>query len=423
MQATIRDVPALDLLLNKENPRHVPKRDQAEIIACLLEDEKVYNLARHISGHGLNPLEIIAVFTDRNGNLTVAEGNRRVCALQLLNDPDRAPTAYKKRFRALAAGIVPQQIRIAEFESYDEAQPWLEVLHDGEQDGVGRKQWRAEQKARATLRPNRDILALSLFDHAKRKGFLTDQGRRGISLTTATRYLGNPDVRAAIGITTSPSDATVKIDVNQATFDNALVRFLKDLTTGKITSRSAAKDWKKYAVDIRTSFDTSNNRVEPYDLSAAVPEDDDEASDVKRHRKTPIPKTIPRSDEIQQQLNRISSLKLGSLYQSLTTLRLSEHPAIIVTGSWVFIEIITAAHGRANCDFLSYLSSKITSWSFSKDQKRDITASVRYISENGNAEKHSAMFTTLSAENLINHFHILDQVIVKILSEIQANKS
>lgn len=422
MEATIRDLPALDLLLNKENPRHVPKRDQAEIIEYLLEDEKVYNLARHISRHGINPLEIVAVFPDKHGNLVVAEGNRRVCALQLLNDPDRAPAAFRKRFETLAKGIVPQQLRVAEFESYDEAQPWLEVLHDGEQDGIGRKQWRPDQKARATQRPNRDQLALSLLDYSQKRGLITDQNRRGISLTTATRFLGNPEVRSGMGITTSPTEAAVRVDVEQDTFDEVLKRFFQDLTKGKITSRSDAREWRKYGQDIRSAFSTGSHRTDPYELEAD-PDEEEPEEQGKKHRRKPAPKIIPRSDSIQQELNRINSTKLISLYHSLTTLKLRDHPALLTTGAWVFLEILSALHGRSGgTDFVSYLSGKAVGWGFSRDEKRDLTAGLRVISETGNAEKHSAQFTTLNADNLVNHFKILEPLLVKALSEIPAGK-
>lgn len=83
MEPTSQDVPVLNLLLNKENPRRVPKHDQDEIIEYLVGHELVYNLARHISLKGVNPLESMAVFPDEDGNMIVAEGNRRLCALIL----------------------------------------------------------------------------------------------------------------------------------------------------------------------------------------------------------------------------------------------------------------------------------------------------------------------------------------------------
>jgi hypothetical protein len=68
MQPTFRPVATLDLLLNRDNPRHVSKENQEEVIRYLLADEEVYNLARHMAHNGINPLEVVAVFPDEDGN-------------------------------------------------------------------------------------------------------------------------------------------------------------------------------------------------------------------------------------------------------------------------------------------------------------------------------------------------------------------
>jgi hypothetical protein len=223
-----------------------------------------------------------------------------------------------------------------------------------------------------------------------------------------------------MGITTSPTDANVRVDVERDVFDEVVKGFVSDLTSGKIHSRSNARQWRTYGQDVRQAFSTGSHRTDPYDLFADAEDSDDDGTDPeKRHRRKPTPRIIPKSDRVQQQLNRIDSLKLNSLYKSLTGLKLADHPALLITGSWAFLEILTAVHGRkGGTDFVSYLNGRLTNWGFDRDQKRDITASLRFISDTGNAEKHSPVFTTLSADNLVNHFAVLDETIVKALSEI-----
>lgn len=78
--------------LYEDNPRHKPVRDQPAAIAHLCRSEQVLALAQDIARIGLNPLELFALVPERDGkSYYVAEGNRRLCALLLLNDPDRAP--------------------------------------------------------------------------------------------------------------------------------------------------------------------------------------------------------------------------------------------------------------------------------------------------------------------------------------------
>ena len=180
-------MPVLDLLLNRENPRHEPKSDQEQIIAHLCTDEQIEALAKHISLHGPNPLEQVAVFRSE-GNLIVAEGNRRVCAMQLLNDPEKAPKDLRAKFRKLSQNkLVPEDVNLLIFDEYSDAKPWLEIIHGGQQDGVGRRTWTAEQKTRSISRNSRDTLAQRILDYAEQIGVLTPKLLTSIltgSLTT-----------------------------------------------------------------------------------------------------------------------------------------------------------------------------------------------------------------------------------------------
>lgn len=235
---------ALDLLLNRENPRHEPKKNQAEIIEYLLKDEEVYNLARHISANGMNPLEVIAVFPDEEGNLVVAEGNRRMCALQLLNDPKKAPAEQRGRFDALAKNAhFPESVLIARFEEYEDARPWLKIIHDGEQDGVGRRRWRPEQKARFTETTSTSNLAVKLLDYAIAGKMIASEEKDTIRLTTMTRYLQNPRVRKAMGIATTSTNPDVQIELPSEQFAPIVAQFIEDARSGVLHSRSTSDDW------------------------------------------------------------------------------------------------------------------------------------------------------------------------------------
>lgn len=413
-------VPVLDLLLNKENPRHDPKKNQEEIIEYLCADEQVENLARHISLHGPNPLEQVAVFKSE-GNLVVAEGNRRVCAMQLLNDPERAPASLRARFRKLSQNkLVPAEIGILIFDEYAEAKPWLDIIHGGQQDGVGRRTWNAEQKTRSISRNSRDTLAQRILDYAEQIDALTAADRRKISLTTASRYINNPDVRSAMGITTGPTEPEVTVDISEAKFDQVVSRFVGDLKTKKLTSRSTSKQWREYGAAIRKDLKPEESKEAPRGLFESSV---NKPKGRKATLKPKIPKRIPRSDKIVDELNRINSLKLANLYRSLTGLSLKEHPALLMAGAWIFLESATALHGRSEGNsFESYLNSKFNQWGIARDRKKELGVSVKYISDHGNAEKHGKQFTTLNAENLVTHFDVLNDEIAKLLSEVKKLK-
>ena len=108
--AAIQPIPVERIFLDLSNPRHEPYKTEAEVIEYLCREEQVYSLARDIAKIGINPLEICAVIpvnkkSARTQLFVVAEGNRRMCALKLLDDPDLAPAKYRKRFREALRGI------------------------------------------------------------------------------------------------------------------------------------------------------------------------------------------------------------------------------------------------------------------------------------------------------------------------------
>lgn len=419
----------LKILLNRENPRHTPKDNQAEIIEHLVADEEVYNLARHLSQNGFNPLEVTAVFRDEDGNLVVAEGNRRICAAQLINDPNKAPASARAKFKTLAneAKADVTKVMVREFSDYDTARPWLQILHDGEQDGVGRRQWSPTQKSRATMRKSTDALAVALLDHAEAAGWIAPEDRADILLSTVTRYLANPEVRAALGLSSTATSPQIEAYGDRSRFETTTQRFLGDIKSGVLSSRSKGKDWRDYARAIETEYgilDASEARWRPSDpdgKAAPAPATAKAKPAALRPAKarlaTPDTSKIPLSRDLAEALNALGSHKLTSLYRSLTTLKLDEHPALLIIGSWVFLETLTAKHGRPDgTKFVAYLNNK-TSSSFGRLSWKSKRIAIEYIEDHGNVEKHDPSFSLIDASNLYNHFLTLDELLVKLVTE------
>jgi hypothetical protein len=90
------------VFLDEENPRHDPFDDQDEVISYLCSSELVLPIAQDIAKNGLNPLELFALVPEGKDTFFAAEGNRRLCAIKLLNDPDLAPANLRKDFKKAA---------------------------------------------------------------------------------------------------------------------------------------------------------------------------------------------------------------------------------------------------------------------------------------------------------------------------------
>lgn len=249
----ITSIQVLDIYLDTENPRHDPIDDQDKIIEYLLSKEKVKPLAKDIASHGLSPIELFAVLDDGNGRYIALEGNRRLCALILLNDPMRSPNSDRSYFQKLAESM---SFPIAEvssviFNSREEADIWIDRRHEGQQEGIGIKQWNALQKTRRNLsRKIKDPNALSqaLLQYATEHKYLSPNQTERI-LTTATRYLSNPFFRKTMGIVSRSNDPDVLINVSSDDFDKILEKFCNDLIDEEsaISSRSTKDEREDYA--------------------------------------------------------------------------------------------------------------------------------------------------------------------------------
>lgn len=243
----------LDIYLDKQNPRHDPINDQAEIIKHLVKNESIKVLAKDIATNGLSPIELFAVVKDESKNYIAVEGNRRLCALTLLNDPELSPVGdvvYFKRLKTDDANI-PSKVSCIQFATREDADIWIERRHEGEQKGKGTKQWSSDQKTRHNrrlLKSDPNALANSILEYASEAGLLPSV-REDKILTTASRYLGNPDFRKTIGVVSSRSEANVVINVPHDEFDKVLERFCNDLIddASAVSSRTKKDDWEEYA--------------------------------------------------------------------------------------------------------------------------------------------------------------------------------
>jgi len=249
-------VPLAKLHLDLENPRHEPAPSQAEVIAWLYKNEKVEALAKDIvNERALSPLDAIGVIdmAGNPGHFIVVEGNRRLCALLLLNDPDLAPTPdAKKLLHSLAVQVnVSSKVDVVHFGSRKDAKHWIDLRHLGPQEGQGVVRWNPTQKDRAAG-GGANELAVAILDRAREGKWLGTE--KPPALTTLTRYLKSREVRAALGL---GHHRQLLFTHKQDEVDAALRQFIhdampiKDGGTPKVHSRTNAKERAAYAIDFR----------------------------------------------------------------------------------------------------------------------------------------------------------------------------
>src|SRR5207253_2671095 len=110
----------------------------------------------------LSPMERLLVMpsAEDRTRFVVLEGNRRVTALKILAEPTLAEAVLtpveqanvKKWSKKFHDGSPAEEVSCAVFATREEANPWIERRHRGEQGGVGIVSWGATESARFDAR-------------------------------------------------------------------------------------------------------------------------------------------------------------------------------------------------------------------------------------------------------------------------------
>ena len=418
----VDDVAVGRVFLALNNPRHEPVESEGEAIERLCNHEDVVPLARDIVRHGLSPLERFAmtpIGKTKAGGTTywVAEGNRRVCALKLLTDPELAPPKFRKTFAKLAENWVPiRSVPAVVFNDSETLQVWLDRVHSGTQGGVGRKNWDSEQKQRFSG-SSKNRIAQAILDYAESESMITKEQRQG-KLTTTQRYLNPEGVREIFGIERSNPEELSRTRP-KAEFDIMLRRFVDDLVEGKeVSSRKNKTDIVKYARTLTSLPGVTNNRIDSEPLSAS--------SDVVKTRIRRTPKKPERArhvqydDEIMNALKKLSNAdKLQSLYYSISAIELERHAPLIAIGVWAFMETLTARAGRMDgTAFDSFLSKhRLGTYGITGEDQKAIRSALDRVRDYGNQTKHHKLSAAFNGDQINNDMATLKTTILKVIDE------
>ncbi|MEA2840550.1 MAG: hypothetical protein QOF41_1880 [Methylobacteriaceae bacterium] len=210
------------LRLDPQNPRLPEGFDgasQTELLETLAKDYDLQDLGQSIADNGYFSEEPLVAVKDRNRSTwTIVEGNRRLAALQLLNNPGGAPASMRERWTALSKErkLRVTRVPILEYDHRDEVTPYLGFRHI-----TGVMQWRPYQKARyisqlvegsrlnfteiariigsraPTVREH--YIAYTLVRQA-RDDFLVDTSNVEGSFGVLRRALSDPDIRSFMGL-------------------------------------------------------------------------------------------------------------------------------------------------------------------------------------------------------------------------------
>lgn len=408
------------IFLSLDNPRHVKVESEAQAIERLCAKEDIYPLARDIAKIGLNPLERFALLPIEGGKRTdkkyrVAEGNRRLCALKLLADPDLAPAKLRKSFATLSKEWKPvKTVQGTVFKDAEEVRIWLERIHNGVQGGIGRKSWNAEQKQRFDG-GSKNRAAQAVLDYAEREGMISNEDRAG-KLTTVQRFLSNEFFRETLGFDQSNVEDVARTRPKQE-FDYLVKRFIHDLIGKKdVNSRMNKEQIVEYARALSATPGVTTNRTPAESLGTGHGEKKGGSRNRKRPARLAKVKKVQYEDGIFQALKVLGNEKLRSLYYSICSIELEYHTPIVAIGTWAFFETLTSCIGRhEQTSFDSFLSkSKMQSLGVPGPYTALSEAMLR-ISRCGNVTKHHKAAVLFNGDQLNNDVVALSEVILKCI--------
>lgn len=238
-----------ELWLDPDNPRF-PTAVESERAAMeqmiLLHKDHVLNLAADIVEFGPNPSELPILFRSESDEYwIVAEGNRRVTAIKLLNNPGSAegiaPTDFIKKITELSKKLaenIKEVFCVVENDEHRRAH-WLSVRHRGQQGGVGVVTWGTPEQTRFDSRHGKQ--GQTHFAYKVREALLSISGLKEsemeslqkVSLTSLQRMLNTKEVRDAIGIDKKRGEPIVAVDDVQGV-QRSLLNLVGDLATQKL---------------------------------------------------------------------------------------------------------------------------------------------------------------------------------------------
>lgn len=220
-------IPVSEILLDQNNYRLGSLDSQIDCITIMFEEfgSKMVKIANHIAKNGLSPKPVV-LSKDNQGRWVVRDGNRRMTALKLLNNPAEAPEQYQKIFQNLkgnaVAGTIPEAIDCL---TADESiiTEYRKLEHMGPQDGIGQVDWDA--RAKDNLQADVDgkltyPLARAVCNYLEKKG-VTEA--RSVSISNMQRLLQDTEVSKRLGIDWDGQE------IKFAAIENEVFNILKEI--------------------------------------------------------------------------------------------------------------------------------------------------------------------------------------------------
>lgn len=345
------DIELPRLRLDLHNPR-VPGRpdSQKEAFEEVAAEQKgkLLGLARHIRRYGLSPAQRFIVIPDDDNFFIVLDANRRVAALKALEQPDLMQgflnDAQMVQLRGLAADYdAPDDVPCVVYARREDADVWVELLHEGQGDGYGLVEWTAQQKARHRARGGSRAPHMQVLEFVLREGNVSpktiERNQRGTyPVSTLERALTTPHVRTTLGI--DIVEGKVVTDFPKPEVLKGLTKIVDEIGTGaaKVAQFMSKEDRASYVDRFKDAeLPDATTRTE---TSAPLDEAPEKATGKKaaakdRRHSNARTKMIPAEFNVSIPVDRINDIYL----ELKRKLKLNDVPNAAAVLLRVFVEL------------------------------------------------------------------------------------
>jgi hypothetical protein len=346
--ATTKKLKLTDLQVNTENYRFEPVSSQKEAIDKMVDDQgdKLLHLAEDIVKNGLNPNDKIQTIVSSHDTtkFNVVEGNRRIVALKLVNNPDLIDhskhTSLKRKFKKLHddfASVLINAIECTVYDNPSEADRWIKLKHAGQQDGVGTVTWTAQQIDRFEEKiEGKSSIALQTIKLLEKSSDVPGDIKsnlKNLKISNLERLISDPQVRAFLGV--EINNGILQSEVDEREVIKGLSHIAKDLLDPKF------KVQRIYLKEDRDDYISKIPKANKPDLAIKAKKPWQFTGPSTGMTSPPKPKPnplnrdklIPKSCQL-----KINYPKVNSLYHELQKLSVNKFANVTAIAFRAFIE-------------------------------------------------------------------------------------
>ena len=351
------------LQLDLENPRHEPVITEEAVVEWMLDNDrqvKIFYLMKDMAENGwCVQNNLLIVIKNQAGRYVATDGNRRLCALKLLQNSELAKLKFRARIKKIAAtvspGTFPTELRCMLEPSREACADSLYRIHAKSGSNViGWSSARKTMFARKNRYHDLPVITEMLVDEAWPHLGLPVEEKKNFSRPPLRTLLQSSAFQkhAGIEIISKEKEEDIRFHLKKEEALKPIVEVITALIEKEISAEDVSNKEKIQAyIDAQKPEHTPQDRTpldKPISLVQSASTQKSLSSDIQKKNSRPVRRPRRSNYLISGQFSiNSSNAKLSQIIKELKSLDLTKHPCAISGLIRQVIEIAVAdAEGR-----------------------------------------------------------------------------